>query len=226
WRKPTAAKLALLEMTDAADTQWEAKLAAGFALLRDGAPAQEFAAVPALFHLVPPDAQEAVRTAAIAEQTKASRPTLLLDALPKLGDEPIEPYGKPSEFLGKSTGHQTLRDKNQNEIAIRFDVSIDSPNIAAEEMALLRAAEVTQRLNLNAFTIIANDNYTRTAIVPGSLFSFSHEDPAGFSTQLKILPLDAAAPPAPWPDRVDRIWKVQDVERELRRRYDGPPTTR
>jgi len=127
----------------------------------------------------------------------------------------IVPYKKANSALigsiwGGVSGFKIISEPTSQNVTVEFLSEYGSPT-ATEELALLRAADITRNRGYNAFVILGRRDYQRTqnTTMYGMVL---RSDPMGYSTQLDIELLDKNN----LPPRFDSLaWRVLDADAVL-----------
>jgi hypothetical protein len=100
---------------------------------------------------------------------------------------------------------------------VRFGTTSGS-GPTAEELALLAAAQFTEKEGKDSFILLARRAIKRTTTVYG-YGNYTYD--SGYESQLRLVMLDSANIPAEWQAKKARLITVKEVRDTLKPRYDA-----
>jgi tetratricopeptide (TPR) repeat protein len=134
-----------------------------------------------------------------------------------LRDVPNFGWGGSQWLFGNGNGHSQAREKGSDISTVRFGTTSGS-GPTAEELALLAAAQFTEKEGKDSFILLARRAIKRTTTVYG-YGNYTYD--SGYESQLRLVMLDSANIPAEWQAKKARLITVKEVRDTLKPRYDA-----
>jgi tetratricopeptide (TPR) repeat protein len=138
-----------------------------------------------------------------------------------LNDIPNFGWGGTQWLFGNGKGYSQAKEKGTDISTVRFGTFSGSAP-TAEELALLAAAQYTEKEGKDSFILLARRAIKRTQTISYGYYGGGGTTyDAGYESQLRLVMLDSAAIPAEWQSKKARLITVKEVRDALKPRYDA-----
>lgn len=137
-----------------------------------------------------------------------------------LKDVPNFGWGGSEWLFGNGKGYSQAREKGSDISTVRFG-TFSGTGPMADELALLAAAQYTEKEGKDSFILLARRSIKRTQTISYGYGWGGNAMDAGFESQLRIVMLDSANLPAEWAAKKSRLISVKEVRDALKPGYDA-----